>query len=128
MLDPKLTCLHDFWHFCKKKLAISLSLIGSPKILLLDEPFAALDILSISNLQQIIVGLQTRSNITVIVCDHQARDLLSCVDVVPIVVSVPKQITCLSSPETNIKRDFVGAALTLVVDATLLDNPAEVSQ
>ena len=52
----------------KKKLAISLSLIGNPKILLLDEPFAALDILSISNLQQIIVGLQTRSNITVIVC------------------------------------------------------------
>ncbi len=65
----------------KKKLAISLSLIGNPKLLLLDEPFAALDILSISNLQQIIVGLQTRSDITVVVCDHQARDLLSCVDV-----------------------------------------------
>ena len=76
----------------KKKLAISLSLIGSPKILLLDEPFAALDILSISNLQQIIVGLQTRSNITVIVCDHQARDLLSCVDVA-IVLSNAKVIT-----------------------------------
>ena len=62
-------------------MAISLSLIGNPKLLLLDEPFAALDILSISNLQQIIVGLQTRSDITVVVCDHQARDLLSCVDV-----------------------------------------------
>ena len=76
----------------KKKLAISLSLIGNPKILLLDEPFAALDILSISNLQQIIVGLQTRSNITVIVCDHQATDLLSCVDVA-IVLSNAKVIT-----------------------------------
>ena len=73
-------------------MAISLSLIGNPKILLLDEPFAALDILSISNLQQIIVGLQTRSNITVIVCDHQARDLLSCVDVA-IVLSNAKVIT-----------------------------------
>tara|TARA_B100000686_G_C16772442_1_gene966111 strand:+ start:1693 stop:2469 length:777 start_codon:yes stop_codon:yes gene_type:complete len=76
----------------KKKLAISLSLIGNPKILLLDEPFAALDILSISNLQQIIVGLQTRSNITVVVCDHQARDLLSCVDVA-IVLSNAKVLT-----------------------------------
>jgi len=76
----------------KKKLAISLSLIGNPKLLLLDEPFAALDILSISNLQQIIVGLQTRSNITVVVCDHQARDLLSCVDVA-IVLSNGKIIT-----------------------------------
>ena len=65
----------------KKRLAIALSLLGDPKILLLDEPFAALDILSISTLQQIIVNLQTRSKITIIICDHQARDLLSCVDV-----------------------------------------------
>ena len=76
----------------KKKLAISLSLIGNPKLLLLDEPFAALDILSISNLQQIIVGLQTRSDITIVVCDHQARDLLSCVDIA-IVLSNAKIIT-----------------------------------
>ena len=48
--------------------------------------------MSISTLQQIIVGLQTRSNITVIVCDHQARDLLSCVDVA-IVLSNAKVIT-----------------------------------
>ena len=65
----------------KKRLAIALSLLGDPKILLLDEPFAALDIISINTLQQIIVNLQTKSRITIIICDHQARDLLSCVDV-----------------------------------------------
>ena len=65
----------------KKRLAIALSLLGNPKILLLDEPFAALDIISISTLQQIIVNLQTKSKITIIICDHQARDLLSCVDI-----------------------------------------------
>ena len=65
----------------KKRLAIALSLLGEPKILLLDEPFAALDIISINTLQQIIVNLQTKSRITIIICDHQARDLLSCVDV-----------------------------------------------
>ena len=65
----------------KKRLAIGLSLLGNPNILLLDEPFAALDILSISTLQQIIVNLQTKTNITIVICDHQARDLLSCVDV-----------------------------------------------
>ena len=31
-------------------------------------------------LQEIIVNLQAIEKITVIVCDHQARDLLSCVD------------------------------------------------
>jgi len=64
----------------KKKLVIAMALINDPKILLLDEPFAALDILTIKMLQEIIVNLQTIENITVVVCDHQARDLLSCVD------------------------------------------------
>ena len=65
----------------KKRLVICLALLSNPKILLLDEPFAALDIMTIKNLQQIIVDLQTQSNISIILCDHQARDLLSCVDV-----------------------------------------------
>ena len=64
----------------KKKLVIAMALINDPNILLLDEPFAALDILTIKMLQEIIVNLQSMERITVVVCDHQARDLLSCVD------------------------------------------------
>ena len=63
----------------KKRLVIAIALISDPKILLLDEPFAALDVMTIKTLQEIIVGLQTNSNISVILCDHQARDLLACV-------------------------------------------------
>ena len=65
----------------KKKLVIALSLLGDPKILLLDECFAALDVLTIQMLQKIIVNLQTEERIGIVICDHQARDLLSCVDV-----------------------------------------------
>jgi|TARA_B110001452_G_scaffold245834_1_gene230748 lipopolysaccharide export system ATP-binding protein len=64
----------------KKKLVIALALLGDPKIILLDEPFAALDVMTIKTLQQIIVNLQNENNISIILCDHQARDLLSCVD------------------------------------------------
>ena len=64
----------------KKKLVIGLALLGDPKILLLDEPFAALDVLTIKMLQEIIVNLQTYNKLSIIICDHQARDLLSCVD------------------------------------------------
>ena len=64
----------------KKKLVIAMALINDPKILLLDEPFAALDILTIKMLQEIILNLQATNEISVVICDHQARDLLNCVD------------------------------------------------
>ena len=69
----------------KRKLVIALALLADPKVLLLDEPFAALDVLTIKMLQEIIVNLQTENDIAIIICDHQARDLLSCVDVAMIV-------------------------------------------
>ncbi len=65
----------------KKKLVIALSLLSEPKVLLLDECFAALDVLTIKMLQEIIVNLQNENRITICICDHQARDLLACVDV-----------------------------------------------
>ena len=64
----------------KKKLVIAMALINNPNILLLDEPFAALDILTIKMLQEIIVNLQQENKITICICDHQARDLLAVVD------------------------------------------------
>ena len=64
----------------KKKLVIALSLLSNPKVLLLDECFAALDVLTIKMLQNIIVNLQQEFHITICICDHQARDLLACVD------------------------------------------------
>ncbi|MDC3341590.1 ATP-binding cassette domain-containing protein [Candidatus Pelagibacter sp.] len=65
----------------KKKLVIALALLSQPKVLLLDECFAALDVLTIKMLQEIIVNLQKEGNITICICDHQARDLLACVDI-----------------------------------------------
>ena len=65
----------------KKKLVIALSLLSEPKVLLLDECFAALDVLTIKMLQEIIVNLQQENQITICICDHQARDLLACVDI-----------------------------------------------
>ena len=47
----------------------------------MDECFAALDVLTIKMLQEIIVNLQNENSITICICDHQARDLLACVDV-----------------------------------------------
>jgi len=57
-----------------------MGLIGNPEILLMDEPLAALDPQTIQMLQNIIVTLQTELNLTIIITDHQAADLLRVCD------------------------------------------------
>ena len=65
----------------KRKLVICLALLGEPKILLCDEIFAALDVLTIQMLKQILIDLQKgNTELSIIVCEHQARELLAIVD------------------------------------------------
>jgi lipopolysaccharide export system ATP-binding protein len=95
----------------KKKLVIALSLLSQPKVLLLDECFAALDVLTIKMLQNIIVNLQEEGNITICICDHQARDLLACVDVAMVLNN--SRIIAQDTPsnlvnDTNAKNAYFG--------------------
>ena len=92
----------------KKKLVIALSLLGEPTILLLDEPFAALDVMTIKTLQNIIVNLQSEQNISIVLCDHQARDLLSCVDVAVILSNC--KIVANGTPSELINDDKAKSA------------------
>ena len=87
----------------KKKLVIALSLLSDPNVLLLDECFAALDVLTIKMLQEIIVNLQNEKKITICICDHQARDLLACVDVAMILSNC--KIIAKGSP-SNLVNDI----------------------
>jgi len=86
----------------KKKLVIALSLLSEPKVLLLDECFAALDVLTIKMLQEIIVSLQQENQITICICDHQARDLLACVDIAMILSNC--KIVALDTPSNLVKN------------------------
>ncbi len=65
----------------RKKCVIALALLGNPQILLLDEPYSALDLLTVKMLQEIIVNLQVENpKISIIICDHAARDILAVAD------------------------------------------------
>ena len=92
----------------RKKLTVSLALLGNPKVLLLDEPFAALDVMTIKMLQQIIVNLQSEDNISVILCDHQARDLLTCVDIAVVLSNC--KLVAIGSPSELINNNDAKSA------------------
>ena len=63
-----------------QRLGFAISIAHSPTTLLLDEPFSALDVLTIKMLQELIVNLQQDNNITICICDHIATSLLQIVD------------------------------------------------
>ena len=63
----------------RRRTEIARCLINNPKILLLDEPFAGVDLLSIQDIKGLLLKLQSRG-CAVLVTDHNASQLLSVVD------------------------------------------------
>ena len=101
----------------KKKLVIALSLLSDPKVLLLDECFAALDVLTIKMLQEIIVNLQQENLITICICDHQARDLLACVDLAMILNNgkvIAKDTPSNLVKDSNAKSAYFGDSFKFI--------------
>ena len=63
----------------RRRLEITRALVTKPRILLLDEPFANIDPLTIHDVKQMIRHL-TSKNISVLITDHNAREVSSIVD------------------------------------------------
>ena len=63
----------------RRRTEIARCLINNPKVLLLDEPFAGVDLLSVQDIKGLLLKLQARG-CAVLVTDHNASQLLSVVD------------------------------------------------
>ena len=63
----------------RRRLEIMRALATRPRFILLDEPFAGIDPLSVSDLQQIILALKDKG-IGVLISDHNVRETLSVCD------------------------------------------------
>ena len=101
----------------RKKVSIAMSLMSDPKIILMDEPFQGLDILSTRDLQETIVNLQTEdSTRCCIISDHAARDLLAISD--RAIILANKKIVAQGTPSElinniNAKNFYFGDAFKI---------------
>jgi lipopolysaccharide export system ATP-binding protein len=63
----------------RRRVEISRALVTTPKFMLLDEPFAGIDPIAVSDIQNIILKLKEK-NIGVLISDHNVRETLGVCD------------------------------------------------
>jgi len=67
--------IRDFSKGNQKKIGIAAALIGDPKILILDEPFTALDPSSQIRLKRFLTDLQIKFNMTMLISSHDLNHI-----------------------------------------------------
>ena len=88
----------------RKRVCIAMALLSNPKVVLMDEPFQGLDLISTRYLQETIVNLQTEDNSRCcIISDHAARDLLNISDRAVIIAN--KKIVAHGPPKELLKNE-----------------------
>jgi lipopolysaccharide export system ATP-binding protein len=99
----------------RRRVEIARALVMSPSFLLLDEPFAGIDPISVADLQQIILGLKDKG-IGVIITDHNVRDTLKVCDRAYIISE--GEILLAGNPEeistsARVREIYLGDGFTL---------------
>jgi lipopolysaccharide export system ATP-binding protein len=99
----------------RRRCEIARALAAKPSIMLLDEPFAGIDPLSISDIRDLVKDLKTRG-IGVLITDHNVRETLDIVDRACIIYG--GQVLFAGSPaalvaDENVRRLYLGEGFTL---------------
>ncbi len=99
----------------RRRCEIARALAADPSIMLLDEPFAGIDPLSISDIRHLIIDLKQRG-IGVLITDHNVRETLDIVDRACIIYD--GRVLFAGSPEDlvadeNVRRLYLGESFSL---------------
>ena len=99
----------------RRRCEIARALAANPSIMLLDEPFAGIDPLSISDIRDLIKDLKKR-DIGVLITDHNVRETLDIVDRACIIYD--GRVLFAGSPEAlvadeNVRRLYLGEGFSL---------------
>ena len=99
----------------RRRCEIARALAANPSIMLLDEPFAGIDPLSISDIRDLVIDLKGRG-IGVLITDHNVRETLDIVDRACIIYG--GQVLFAGTPQDlvadeNVRRLYLGENFTL---------------
>lgn len=94
----------------RRRLEIARCLVSDPKIIMLDEPFAGIDPVTVQNIQEIIAKLRDRG-IAILITDHAAREILQTVDRCYVISK--GSVMCEGTPDTvrrhpEVRREYLG--------------------
>ncbi|MDM5188514.1 ABC transporter ATP-binding protein [Bacillus sp. DX4.1] len=97
----------------KQRVGVVRALAANPKIVLMDEPFSALDPLSREQLQQDIVKLQKKIQKTIVFVTHDMQEALSLGDRICMmrqgkIVQLDTPEAILHNPENDFVEEFIG--------------------
>ena len=99
----------------RRRVEITRALVNRPKFMLLDEPFAGIDPIAVSDIQKIVVHLKDRG-IGVLVTDHNVRETLKITDRAYIVhdgVIFKSGTPGTLAADEEVKRIYLGADFRL---------------
>ena len=99
----------------QQRIGIVRAIIGKPKILLMDEPFSALDAISRKQLQSLIKDLHKEFGMTTIFVTHDTDEALKLGDRIAVlqegeIVQVADSETILAQPSNDFVADLFGGA------------------
>ena len=99
----------------QQRIGIVRAIIGKPKILLMDEPFSALDAISRKQLQSLIKDLHKEFGMTTIFVTHDTDEALKLGDRIAVleegeIVQVANSETILAQPANDFVADLFGGA------------------
>ena len=89
----------------QQRVALARSLATTPEVLLLDEPFSALDAFTRSSLQDEVIRIATRQKLTMVIVTHDIEEAVAMADRVLIMSANPGQIVGEISVDLPYPRD-----------------------